>query len=139
MMHMHGVRAQELSSRSVGLTLDRLVAVPVDVGKSTAVAMVVDFSCRRLAASFEFALDRLGVERFAARVEQALPAEAALVRVGVEACGHYHRPLVASGVLPGGWQLVELNPAWVSGSGGSTVRGGPRPTRSIWSRSLICC
>lgn len=114
MMHMHGVRAQELTSRSVGVALDRLVAVAVDVGKSTAMAMVVDFSGRRLAAPFEFALDRVGVERFAARVRRALPAQVALVRVGVEACGHYHRPLVASGVLPGDWQLVELNPAWVS-------------------------
>ena len=114
MMHMQGVRAQELTSRSLGVALDRLVAVPVDVGKSTAVAMVVDFSGRRLAAPFEFVLDRGGVERFAARVCEALPGEAALVRVGVEACGHYHRPLVASRVLPGDWQLVELNPAWVS-------------------------
>ncbi|QBI21834.1 IS110 family transposase [Egibacter rhizosphaerae] len=94
--------------------LDRLVAVPVDVGKSAAMAMVVDFSGRRLAAPFEFALDRSGVAGFVARVERVLPAETALVRVGVEACGHYHRPLVASRVLPGHWQLVEHNPAWVS-------------------------
>ncbi len=114
MMHMHGARAQELTSRSVGVALDRLVAVPVDVGKSTAMAMVVDFTGRLLAAPFEFALDRVGVERLSARVGEVLPAGAALVRVGVEACGHYHRPLVASGVLPGDWQLVELNPAWVS-------------------------
>jgi transposase len=114
MMHMHGVRAQELSARTVGVALDRLVAVPVDVGKSSAMAMVVDFTGRKLAAPFEFALDRPGVAGFVARVEKALPAEAALVRVGVEACGHYHRPLVASRVLPAQWQLVEENPAWVS-------------------------
>jgi transposase len=114
MMHMHGARAQELTSRSVGVALDRLVAVAVDVGKSSAMAMVVDFSGRRLAAPFEFALDRAGVERFTVGVRAALPAGTALVRVGVEACGHYHRPLVASGVLPGDWQVVELNPAWVS-------------------------
>ena len=114
MMHMHGVRAQELSARTVGVGLERLVAVPVDVGKSSAMAMVVDFSGRRLAAPFEFALDRAGVARFVARVKQALPAGTALVRVGVKACGHYHRPLVASKVLPTEWQLVEENPAWVS-------------------------
>jgi hypothetical protein len=61
MMHMHGARALELTSRSVGVALDRLVAVPVDVGRSSAMAMVVDFSGRRLAAPFEFALDRAGV------------------------------------------------------------------------------
>jgi transposase len=114
MMHMHGAAAQELTSRSVGVALDRLVAVPVDVGKSTAMGMGVDFSGRRLAAPFEFALDRAGVLGFAARVRQAMHAETALVRVGVEACGHYHRPLVASRVLPADGQLVEFNPAWVS-------------------------
>jgi transposase len=114
MMHMHGARALELTSRSVGVALDRLVGVPVDVGKSSAMAMVVDFSGRRLAAPFEFTLDRAGVAGFAARVRQALPAGVALVRVGVEACGHYHRPLVASRVLPADWQVVEFNPAWVS-------------------------
>ena len=77
-------------------------------------AMVRDFTGRRLAAPFAFALDRAGVAEFVARVEAVLPVDVALVRVGVEACGHYHRSLVASGVLPDGWQLVELNPAWVA-------------------------
>ena len=113
MMHVHGVRAQELSARSVGVALERLVAVPVDVDKHTAMAMVCDFAGRRLAAPFSFRQDRAGVAEFVGRVEQALPAGAVLVRVGVEACGHYHRPLIASGVLPADWQRVELNPAWV--------------------------
>ncbi|MDQ3707840.1 MAG: IS110 family transposase [Actinomycetota bacterium] len=111
---MHGARARELTSRSAGVALDRLVAVPVDVGKSSAMAMVGDFAGRRLAAPFEFGLDRVGVERLVARVRGALPADVALVRVGVEACGHYHRPLVASRALPVDWQVVELNPGWVS-------------------------
>jgi transposase len=114
MVHVHGVRAQELSSRTVGIGLDRLVAVPVDVGKPTAMAMVCDFTGRRLAAPFEFRQDRRGLTEFVARVERVLPAETALVRVGVEACGHYHRPVVASGLLPVDWQVVELNPAWVT-------------------------
>ena len=114
MVHVHGVRAQELSARSVGIALDRLVAVPVDVGKPTAVAMVCDFTGRRLAAPFEFRQDRAGLVELVERVERVLPADVALVRVGVEACGHYHRPVVASGLLPGDWQLVELNPAWVT-------------------------
>ena len=43
---------------------------------------------------------------------------------GIEAAGRYHRPLTAPGVWPGGWQVVELNPAHVTarrrvdGSGG---------------------
>ncbi len=114
MVHVHGVRAQELSSRTAGVPLERLVAVPVDVGKSTAMALACDFTGRRLVAPFEFSLDRAGVSRFVERVREHLPAGAALVRVGVEACGHYHRPLVGCGVLPRDWQLVELNPGWVT-------------------------
>ncbi len=114
MVHVHGVRAQELSSRTVGVELDRLVAVAVDVGKPTAKAMVCDFTGRRLCAPFEFRQDRAGMGELVARVERVLPGEVALVRVGVEACGHYHRPVVASGMLPTSWQLVELNPAWVT-------------------------
>lgn len=114
MMHMHGVRARQLSTRTVGIAQDRLVAVPIDVGKSSAMAMVVDFTGRRLAAPFEFGLDRAGVQRLVDRVADVVPADVVLVRAGVEACGHYHRPLLAAGVLPDAWQLLELNPAWVA-------------------------
>lgn len=44
----------------------------------------------------------------------AVPADARLVRVGVEAAGHYHQPMIAAGLWPAGWQLVELNPAHVT-------------------------
>jgi transposase len=37
-----------------------------------------------------------------------------LVRVGVEAAGHYHQPLVSTGVLPADWQLVQVNPTQVA-------------------------
>ena len=39
---------------------------------------------------------------------------AAAVKVGVEAAGHYHRPLLGAGVWPAGWELLELSPARVS-------------------------
>lgn len=58
------------------------MAVPVDVGKSSAKAMVCDFTGRRLVAPFEFALDRPGVQRLVGRVRAQLPADALLVRVG---------------------------------------------------------
>lgn len=48
------------------------------------------------------------------RVGEAVPAGAQMVRVGVEAAGHYHLPLTAPEVWPDGWQVVELNPAHVS-------------------------
>ena len=38
---------------------------------------------------------------------------AGVIRVGVEAAGHYHRPLAAASVWPG-WEVVELNPAHVT-------------------------
>ena len=36
-----------------------------------------------------------------------------MIRVGVEAAGHYHRPLATPAVWPG-WEVVELNPAHVT-------------------------
>ena len=48
-----------------------------------------------------------------ARLQEVLPA-GAVVRVGVEAAGHYHRPLLAGSAWPAGWQVLELNPAHVT-------------------------
>lgn len=62
----------------------------------------------------EFRLTRDGVAGMLARLRAALPDDVQLVRVGVEAAGHYHRPLTAAGVWPDGWQVVELNPAHVT-------------------------
>ena len=36
------------------------------------------------------------------------------VKVGVEAAGHCHRPLLGSGVWPAGWEVLELSPAGVA-------------------------
>jgi transposase len=46
------------------------------------------------------------------RVCAVLPA--APVKVGVEAAGHYHRPLLGSGVWPADWEVLELSPARVA-------------------------
>ena len=46
------------------------------------------------------------------RVCAVLPA--APVKVAVEAAGHYHRPLLGSGVWPAGWEVLELSPARVA-------------------------
>jgi transposase len=42
-----------------------------------------------------------------------MPETASLVRVGLEAAGHYYLPL-AGGVLPASWELWVLNPGHVS-------------------------
>jgi transposase len=36
------------------------------------------------------------------------------VRVGIEAAGHYHRPLLSPTAWPAGWEVLELNPAHVT-------------------------
>lgn len=62
----------------------------------------------------EFPLTRAGIAAMLAGLRSALPADVGLVRVGVEAAGHYHQPMIAPGVWPQSWQVVELNPAHVT-------------------------
>lgn len=111
MMHAHG--GVVVTSRTAGMDLRRCVAVPIDIGKSVAVVAVEDFTGTKLCRPFEFALNTEGVAAMLAAVTAVLPEGVQVVRAGVEACGHYHRPLVAPGVLPSQWEVVELNPAWV--------------------------
>jgi transposase len=104
---------EAVSSRSAGVRLEDLVAVPIDVGKHAALAKAVDFTGSELVRPFEFPLDRVGVGQLVGRVRRALPPSVSLVRVGLEAAGHYHLPL-AGGVLPVEWELRILNPGHVS-------------------------
>jgi transposase len=53
----------------------------------------------------------VGVDRVITKARAVVPA--GVVRVGVEAAGHYHRPLATPTVWPG-WEVVELNPAHVT-------------------------
>jgi transposase len=103
-----------VSSRSSGVVLEDLVAVPIDVGKHKAMASVRDFTGATLVKPFEFVLDRAGVEGFQARVRAGVPSGVELVRVGLEAAGHYHLPLTGPGVLPEDWELLILNPGHVA-------------------------
>lgn len=115
MVHVHGRCVSERVASGALVPVQQRFAVPVDVGKYTAMALVADFSGDRLVAPFTFTLDRPGIGQFITRVERAAAVRGAVViDVGVEAAGHYHRPLTASGLLPAAWQLVELNPAHVT-------------------------
>jgi transposase len=105
--------AGNLTARSAGVGLEDLIAVPIDVGKHAAMAKVVDFTGATLTKPFRFELDRDGVAFFEATVRRAAPASAALVRVGLEAAGHYHLPLTGR-VLPADWELRILNPGHVA-------------------------
>jgi transposase len=102
-----------MSARSGGVRLEDLVAVPIDVGKHSAMASVIDFTGSTLAKPFEFDLDRRGVEVLTSKVRASVPASVQLVRVGLEAAGHYHLPL-AGGALPADWELRLLNPGHVA-------------------------
>ncbi len=53
----------------------------------------------------------VGVDRVITMARAVLPA--GVIRVGVEAAGHCHRPLATPTVWPG-WEVVELNPAHVT-------------------------
>ena len=85
--------------------------VAVDVGKTKAAVLVSDAQRHRLLGPLEFSMTAGGVAQVIIKSQAVLPA--GVTRVGVEAAGHYHRPLAAPSVWPG-WEVVELNPAHVA-------------------------
>ena len=85
--------------------------VAVDVGKRSAALLVSDPQRHRLLGPLDFPMSGAGLAQVITKTQAVLPA--GLIRVGVEAAGHYHRPLLSPSVWPG-WQVVELNPAHVS-------------------------
>ena len=114
MVHVHGAQVQRLAVLTRGLPPERLVAVPIDVGKAAAMVMACDFTGEVLMRPVEFAITWDGLAELTRRVEAAAPKCDHLVRIGIEAAGHYHRPLTAVGVWPADWQVLELNPAHVT-------------------------
>jgi len=88
------------------------IVVAVDVGKTSAVFSVTDAARHRLLAPSEFAMTGSGLSTAAARAMAAVPASGR-VKVGVEAAGHYHRPVLEHH-WPDGWEVLELNPAHVA-------------------------
>jgi transposase len=89
------------------------VVVAVDVGKNTVALSVTDAERHRLFGPVNFAMTRPALSGVVERVCGVLP-EQAVVKVGVEAAGHYHRPLLAPMAWPVGWEVLELNPAHVT-------------------------
>lgn len=85
----------------------------VDVGKSSFAWSLTDASRARLLGPVECAMTGPALRDVVARVEGKLPT-GARVKVGVEAAGHYHRPLLAPSPWPAGWEVRELNPAHVT-------------------------
>jgi transposase len=113
MAHVGGRLQAEFMSRVRGRDPGRCLVVPVDVGKSKAMALIADHYGEIVASPFEFALTETGFTTLAATIARAQAERSAeIVRVGVESAGHYHRTLVAR-LRCGGFEVVELNPAAV--------------------------
>jgi transposase len=88
------------------------IVVAVDVGKTSAMMSVTDDARRPLMRPVEFAMTRSGLGAATQRVS-ALASSCSKIKVGVEAAGHYHRPVVDYR-WPSGWEVLELNPAHVA-------------------------
>jgi transposase len=86
----------------------------VDVGKSSVALSVTDAGRRRLFGPVEFAMTRSALAAAVGEVRGVLPCPHVPVKVGVEACGHYHQPLVVPMAWPVEWEVLELNPAHVA-------------------------
>ena len=71
-----------------------------------------DGARQRVLGPVEFAMTRSGLAATVRRVS-AVVAPSAQVKVGIEAAGHYHRP-VLDYEWPPGWEVLELNPAHVA-------------------------
>jgi transposase len=90
-----------------------MAVVAVDVGKNTVACSVTDEKRHRLLGPVDFAMTRAGLAATLAKIREVVPVEVS-VKVGIEAAGHYHQPLMSPASWPAGWQLLELNPAHVT-------------------------
>lgn len=89
------------------------VVVAIDVGKTEFAFSVTDAS-RALLLKPRTGCPMTGssLTQVVADIVEVLPASA-MVKVGIEAAGHYHRPLLHAS-WPDGWEVLELNPGHVT-------------------------
>ena len=110
---VRGADQAEFVSRLRGVSGDRVLLVPVDVGKRSAMSMVANQLGEVIVDPFEFLLDRPGVDQLLDRVADAEEtADPVMVRFGVEAAGHYHRTLTTV-LQTEQVEVVELHPGAV--------------------------
>lgn len=88
------------------------IVVAIDVGKTSAMLSATDNARHRLLRPVEFALTRSDLSSVVARIGATIPPSSQ-VKVGIEAAGHYHRP-VLDYRWPTGWEVLEVNPAHVA-------------------------
>ena len=90
------------------------VVVAVDVGKTSVALLVSDAGRHRLLGPVQFVMTRSALTSTLGQVCGVLSCPHVPVKVGVEACGHYHQPLLAPSAWPSGWEVLELNPGHVA-------------------------
>jgi transposase len=90
------------------------VVVAVDVGKTEFAFSVTDLT-RALLLKPRTGCPMTGpsLRQVINEISAVLPV-GSLVKVGIEAAGHYHWPLLGAGCWPAGWELLELNPGHVT-------------------------
>jgi transposase len=90
------------------------VVVAVDVGKTEFAFSVTDATrTPLLKPRTGCPMTGPSLAQIVVDVSQVLAA-GAVVKVGIEAAGHYHRPLLMAGAWPAGWEVLELNPGHVT-------------------------
>src|SRR3990170_1124978 len=113
MGYIGGDLQERFVERIRGVDPARLLAVPIDVGKASAAAMVCDFWGEVVMPPFTFPLTTPGVQVFTSAVAKAEALrDAAWVRAGLEQAGHYHRTLLVR-LEQVGIEVALLNPAQV--------------------------
>ena len=101
-------------SHPVAVVASSTVVVAVDVGKTSFALSVTDAGRCRLFGPADFAMTRPGLAEAVGCVGAVLPGREVAVKVGIEAAGHYHRPLLTPSVWPAVWEVLQLNPAHVA-------------------------
>lgn len=92
------------------LAPQQCLVAPIDVGKHGAMSLVAIHYGQIVGEPFEYGLAVSGVDTFMAAVDAVVRrTDAASVRIGIEAAGHYHQAL-ATTLRSKGFDVVELNP-----------------------------
>lgn len=106
-----GGRSQaEYMTRVRDLPQKKCLVVAVDVGKRSAMGLIADHCGQIFGEPVDFELTLPGASALEHAVRSAARhSDAASIRIGIEAAGHYHRSLAAR-LRDRGFDVVELNP-----------------------------
>ena len=89
------------------------IVVAVDIGKTTAAVSATDAARHRLFGPVDIAMTRSDLTALVDRLTECFPLSPQF-KIGIEAAGHYHHPMLDYPSWPPEWEVLELNPARVS-------------------------